>query len=114
MDQLPMMAGVAGSLEAPIEGQVLSRSIADDVGGEVTSGVQMFSFGDPEPVLDRRGIFQYIETWQNGRWYEPPVSMEGLTKAFDMPGPLSSCIRLKVNLLTKHFIPSRWLSRANV
>lgn len=72
-----------------------------------------FTFGDADPVLERSSLLGYIENWSNGRWYEPPVSMHGLARAFDMPGPHASCIRLKVNLLTKHFRPSRWLDRAN-
>lgn len=108
MDQLPMLAGVAGT----IDGEVVSSSTAE-VGSEpTTGGVQAFTFGDPEPVLDRRDILAYVEAWHNGRWYEPPVSMNGLTRAFDLPGPHGSCIRLKVGLLTKHFLPSRWLDRA--
>lgn len=75
--------------------------------------IEAFSFGDPEPVLDRSELLGYIEIWQNGRWYEPPVSMNGLTRAFDLPGPHGSCIRLKVNLLLRYFKPSRFLSAAD-
>ncbi|MBH9536943.1 phage portal protein [Novosphingopyxis sp. YJ-S2-01] len=71
-----------------------------------------FSFGDPEPVLDRGSLLGFVESWHNGKWYEPPVSMNGLVRAFDMPGPHASCIRLKVNLLAASFVPSRWLGRA--
>lgn len=74
--------------------------------------ITAFTFGDAEPVLDRSSMLGFAESWSNGRWYEPPVSQHGLARAFDMPGPHASCIRLKVNLLVKHFIPSRWLDRA--
>ena len=83
--------------------------IDQDGQGAITA----FTFGDPEPVLDRVSLLGYVENASNGRWYHPPVSLDGLTRAFDLPGPHSSCIRLKVNLLTKHFVPSRWLSRTD-
>ena len=84
-------------------------TIDQDGRGNITA----FTFGDPEPVLDRSSLLGHIESLTNGRWYVPPVSMCGLARAFDMPGPHASCIRLKVNLLTKHFVPSRWLDRAD-
>lgn len=92
-------------------GQALPPSqatIDQDGRGHITA----FSFGEPEPVLDRASLLGYIESVTNGRWYVPPVSQCGLARAFDIPGPHASCIRLKVNLLAKHFIPSRWLDRA--
>lgn len=109
MDQLPMMAGVAG--EQTLEGEVLARSVADPDGSPASGAVQAFTFGDAEPVLDRRDMLVATEMRHNGRWYETPVNMNMLTKAFDIPGPHSSCIRLKVNLLVRYFRPSRWLSR---
>ncbi|MDD3800167.1 MAG: phage portal protein [Novosphingobium sp.] len=72
---------------------------------------ESFRMDDAVSVLDRRDTLSYLESWHNGRWYSPPISMDGLAKAFDLPGPHSSCIRLKVNLLTQHFIPSRLLTR---
>lgn len=76
----------------------------------VEGEVMAFAFGDPEGALDKRELLGYVEAFSNGRWYEPPVSMDGLTRAFDLPGPHSSCIRLKVNLLASHFMPTRYLS----
>jgi PBSX family phage portal protein len=73
--------------------------------------VETFSFGDAVGVLDRSSVLNYLEAWHNGRWYNPPVSMDGLARAFDLPGPHSSCIRLKVNLLTSVFEPTKLLSR---
>lgn len=94
----------------------LTSSSAAIAGGapppaDTSAAVQAFTFGEPEPVLERRELLGYVESWSNGRWYEPPVSMHGLTRAFDMPGPHASCVRLKVNLLARHFEPSRWLDR---
>jgi len=75
--------------------------------------IEAFTFGDAVGVLDRRDVLQYLESWTNGRWYAPPVSMCGLTRALDVPGPHSSCIRLKVNLLAGAFEPTKLLSREN-
>lgn len=76
-------------------------------------GVTAFAFGDPTPVLDGRDILEYIEAWRNGRWYEPPVSMEGLAKSFRASVHQSSAIYLKRNLLASTFIPHPLLSRGD-
>ena len=90
-----------------IERSASTATIEQDGAGNISA----FTFGEPEPVLDRGSLLGYAENTSNGRWYVPPVSQDGLAKAFDMPGPHASCIRLKVNLLVKHFVPSRWLGR---
>ena len=71
----------------------------------------MFSFGDAESVLDRRELWTYFETWQNGRWYEPPLPMSKLALAFNMSPHHRSAIGIKVNLLVKHFIATERFSR---
>lgn len=70
-----------------------------------------FSFGEPEAVLDRREILDHIECWTNGRWYEPPVSLEGLSKTYRASPHHSSAFWVKLNLLASTFVPSRMLSR---
>ena len=103
-------AGQAADALIDQDGTALTQhSGSADSGGSMVA----FTFGDPEPVLDRVSLLGFIETASNGRWYTPPVSMDGLARAFDLPGPHASCIRLKVNLLAKHFQPSRWLDRTN-
>lgn len=72
-----------------------------------------FTFGEPESAIDGRDLWSYFEMWQNGRWYEPPLPMVSLAKAFNVSPHHRSAIALKVNLLVSHFIPSRWLDRAN-
>ncbi|MFC3581072.1 phage portal protein [Sphingomonas hylomeconis] len=74
-------------------------------------GMQAFSFGDPEPVLNRREIMDLFECVHNGRWYEPPISLDGLARAFRVSPHHSSAIMLKRNLLTRSFKPTPWLSR---
>lgn len=36
---------------------------------------EVFSFGDPVPVLDRRELLDYVECVQMDRWYEPPSAL---------------------------------------
>ncbi|MBI3727105.1 MAG: phage portal protein [Burkholderiales bacterium] len=75
------------------------------------SGVEAFTFGDPSPVLDRSEILDYIECWSNGRYYEPPVSWDGLAKSFRASVHHSTAIYVKRNLLAATFIPHKYLSR---
>jgi hypothetical protein len=70
---------------------------------------QVFRFGEPESVLDRRELAQYFEVWHNGRWYEPPLPMARLSQTFNMSPYHRSAIALKVNLLVAQQTPSRWL-----
>ncbi len=70
-----------------------------------------FSFGDPVPVLEGRDILDYAECWLNGKWYEPPVNLSGLAKAFRAGTHHSSALYFKRNLLVSTFIPHRLLSR---
>ena len=72
-------------------------------------GGSMFTFGEPESVLDRRELSQYFEVWHNGRWYEPPLPMAKLTQTFNMTPYHRSAVALKVNLLVTQQVASRWL-----
>ena len=88
----------------PLEGQVIPAG----EGGRV----EAFTFGDPVPVLDGREILDYLECWQNGRWYEPPLSLDGLAKSTRASVYLQSGIGFKRNMLERTFIPHKLLSRA--
>ncbi|MFZ6709791.1 phage portal protein [Undibacterium sp. TC9W] len=74
-------------------------------------GAEVFSFGDPTPVLDRAEILDYIECWTNGRYYEPPISWDGLAKSFRASVHHSTAIYVKRNLLAATFVPHALLSR---
>lgn len=63
-----------------------------------------FSFGDPEPVLSRNWV-DYLECSFNGRWYETPISMEGLSQSLRSMPHLGSGIIFKRNFLASFFIP---------
>ena len=70
-----------------------------------------FTFGEPEPVLSNSQFFDYLECWINGKYYEPPISMEGLAKSTRASVYLESGLKFKRNMLLKTFIPHRLLSR---
>jgi len=72
---------------------------------------EAFTFGDPVPVLDRRDILDYVQAWSNGRWYEPPVSFEGLAKSFRSSTHHASALYFKRNVLASCFVPHPWLDR---
>lgn len=73
--------------------------------------VQAFTFGDAESVLSRRDLLQYVECWNNGRWYEPPVPLKALARIRQVSPHHSSAIAVKRNLLLKTFRPTRLLNR---
>jgi len=76
------------------------------------AGVEVFSFGDAEGVLDRRDLLNYVECWSNGQWYEPPINPRSLARVLNVTSHHRSAIAIKKNLLVKTFLPSPWLNRA--
>lgn len=74
--------------------------------------VSSFTFGAPEPVLNRRDFMDSFECWRNGRWYTPPIDLTGLTRARFASPHHASAIQIRINLLKAHFIPHPWLSAA--
>lgn len=72
---------------------------------------EAFTFGDPVPVLDRRELLDYVECVVMDKWYEPPVSFDGLARTFRAAVHHSSPIAVKRNILTSTFIPHPLLSQ---
>ncbi|MDO8931893.1 MAG: phage portal protein [Rhodocyclaceae bacterium] len=72
---------------------------------------EAFSFGDPEAVLDKREIFDYLECPIVGKWYEPPISMDGLGKSYRSAVHHASAIIVKRNVLVSTFVPHALLTR---
>lgn len=72
--------------------------------------IEVFSFGEPESVLDKGQIIDYLEAWDAGEWYEPPVSLEGLSRSLRANAHHSSAIFVKRNILASTFVPSKYLS----
>lgn len=58
----------------------------------------------------RSALLEYAECMQAGDWYEPPVSLAALARLLRAGAHHESALRLKVNVLTSTFIPSRWFS----
>lgn len=77
-----------------------------DTGQEIT----VFALDDDVGVLDRRELISHIESWSNGRWYEPPINPRSLAALFEAAPHHASAIRMKRNLVMRHFIPHELLS----
>lgn len=79
----------------------------------VPATMDMFTFGDDISVIDGQNAWGYFEgVWRNSQWYEPPVPFVGLAKSYRMSPHHQSAIKLKINLMKRHFVPSRWMSAA--
>ncbi len=72
---------------------------------------EAFTFGEPSAVLDKREILDYIECTTNGKWYEPPLSFDGLARSLRAAVHHSSPIYVKRNILASTFIPHPLLSQ---
>lgn len=72
---------------------------------------EAFTFGDPIPVMDGREILDYLECYDNGRWFEPPISLDGLARASKASVYLQSGLIFKRNALARTFKPHKLLSR---
>ena len=62
-------------------------------------------------MLDKREILDYIECTTNGKWYEPPISFDGLAHSVRAAVHHSSPMYVKRNILTSTFIPHPLLSQ---
>lgn len=91
-------------------------AITQQAGTELATSDQpraeAFTFGEPMPVLSQREIFDYLESMHNGRWYEPPLSLDGLAKVYRAAVHHGSAIQVKRNILRSCFIPHPKLSLA--
>ncbi len=73
--------------------------------------VEAFSFDDPIPMMDQREIFDYLECpTMFDRWYEPPLSWDGLARSFRAAIHHSSPIYVKRNILVSTLRPNPLLS----
>ena len=77
---------------------------------------EIFSFGDPIPVLDRADILNYLEcTAMYEKWFNPPMSFDGLAKSLRSSTHHESAIITKCNiLLSTCETDSRYLSRRDL
>jgi PBSX family phage portal protein len=77
------------------------------------SRAEAFTFGEPMPVLSQRELFDYLEAMNNGKWYEPPLSLRGLARVYQAAVHHASAIQVKRNILRACFIPHRLLGVAD-
>ena len=75
------------------------------------STVQMFTFGDPEPILGN-SLYDYIGTFINlsGSYYNPPVSMTGLAKLMGANAYHGTILHFKKNMICKWYQPTPFLT----
>lgn len=81
--------------------------------GAAPAGMEVFTFGEPVPVLDRREILDLLECPVNGKWFEPPVSLEGLARTYRAAVHHGSAIQVKRNILVSCFKPHPLLSQSD-
>ncbi|MRR51672.1 MAG: phage portal protein [Rhodocyclaceae bacterium] len=91
----------------------MSEIITDTTAAAPSSRIEAFSFGEPEAVLDVREILDYLECplGGGGRWYEPPISLEGLAKSANSAVHHKSALVVKRNILVSTFVPHTLLTR---
>lgn len=91
----------ANDVAVPIDGGV--RHPASN------GGPMAFSLGDAEAVLDRRQLLDSIDCWAvsglGGRYYQPPLPRDVLSRAMNVTSHHSSAFRVKVNQLARDFVP---------
>lgn len=74
--------------------------------------VEVFTFGDVLPVMDGRDLMDLAQSYFSGKWYEPPVSLDGLAKSFRANTHHASAIFLKRNILVSTFQPHKLLTKS--
>jgi len=76
-----------------------------------TARAEAFTFGDPVPMLDQRELLDFLSSAFNGKYYDPPVSFDGLAKSLRSNPHHSSAIYFKRNVLAASFKPNKYMSR---
>ncbi|MCC2602763.1 phage portal protein [Sphingopyxis yananensis] len=89
----------------------MTEAAAATSSGRAT-GVSAFAIDDAVSVVNRRELLGYVECSWTGRWYEPPIAPKTLAQLLQASAHHGSAIRVKRNLLVKHFIAHPKLSAA--
>lgn len=71
----------------------------------------LYNFGEPEPVLDGRSLFEYGFCPRWGDFYDYPFDIVGVSKLFRATSHHTSALITKRNVLTSLFIPNDKLNR---
>jgi len=75
----------------------------------------MFTFGDAEPVLSKNPIdYLGILMEAGGRYYAPPIDLDGLADLMGANAYHGTILHFKKNMIMKWFVPTRFLSRADM
>lgn len=83
---------------------------ANEAQPSTPQGVEVFTFGDPEPALNQT-LFDYLCVCRVHDYFEPPVSWDGLAKTLRTSPHHGSAIALKRNLLTRFLRPHNKLAK---
>lgn len=89
------------------------QTLAAPTSGPASGGFEAFSFGDPESVLDRREIIDYLECPKMSKWYEPPISMDGLARSSRAAVHHASAMIVKRNIISACYDPHPLLTRTD-
>lgn len=75
--------------------------------GRNTVSVPEYTFGDPEPVLGR--VLDYLGVFMNSwsGYYEPPISLPGLSRMRHANAQHGRCLTFKRNIISRFFIPNK-------
>ncbi|CAE6841448.1 hypothetical protein R69746_06942 [Paraburkholderia aspalathi] len=91
--------------------QHVARAAQAPAAGPAASKAEVFTFGDPVPVMNRADILDYVQLVPVNGWYEPPVSWSALAKSFRAGTHHASALYFKRNVLASTFVPHPLLSR---
>ena len=78
---------------------------------QVSNKIIMQGFGDPEPVLEGRRLFEYDYCPQVGDYYEYPYDIAAVASLYRATSHHTSALVTKRNVLTSLFQPNQKLSR---
>jgi PBSX family phage portal protein len=83
----------------------------DQLIAEPTSKSFAFTFGDPEPILNR-SAYDFLGTYLDvgGNYYRPPVCLNGLVKLMGANAYHGTILHFKKNMIKKWFRPHPLLS----
>ena len=78
---------------------------------QVSNKIIMSGFGEPEPVLEGRRLFEYDYCPQVGDYYEYPYDIAAVASLYRATSHHTSALVTKRNVLTSLFVPNEKLSR---
>ena len=78
---------------------------------QVSNKIIMSGFGEPEPVLEGRRLFEYDYCPQVGEYYEYPYDIAAVASLYRATSHHTSALVTKRNVLTSLFKPNEKLSR---